>query len=129
MVKKIEDRLNNQNSALIKCKDYEVVKGDKESSLWIVEVDDSVKIAVDAEDYLKLLSTIEKLVKLNFEYELEKHVIESGAKDVDDIKAIVKEELKKDKTKSISDILNRLKTENRTLFYNLDELGDILENY
>ena len=129
MVKKIEDRLNNKNSALIKCKDYEVVKGDKESSLWIVEVDDSVKIAVDAEDYLKLLSTIEKLVKLNFEYELEKHVIESGAKDVDDIKAIVKEELKKDKTKSISDILNRLKTENRTLFYNLDELGDILENY
>jgi len=129
LVKKIEDRLNNQNSALIKCKDYEVVKGDKESSLWIVEVDDSVKIAVDAEDYLKLLSTIEKLVKLNFEYELEKHVIESGAKDVDDIKAIVKEELKKDKTKSISDILNRLKTENRTLFYNLDELGDILENY
>jgi hypothetical protein len=72
MVEKIKKL--NPNPAIIECKDYEIKDGDKESSLWVIEIDGKPKVALDVEEYVSLMESMKKLMKEVFELKLEKAI-------------------------------------------------------
>ena len=118
MAKKIAKEVNSKT--IIKCKEYEVVEGDINSPLWVLEIDGKLKVAIDVKEYLEMMELTNKLLKENFELKLEKAILGEFPIDYEDVKAVVLEELKKDSNKSIDEVLEKIKLEHPNLFYNLD---------
>ena len=111
---------------VIKCKDIEILEGGnslKDLSkfpIWIMEVDDAFKVVMDADKYKNLIDKLEKLESENFEMRLEKAIFSEFPVDYEDVKAVVLEELKKDSSKDVKDIVEKIKLEHPNLFYKLD---------
>ena len=118
MAEKIAKKINSKT--IIKCKDYEIVEGEIDSSLWIMEIDGKIKVAIDPDEYLEMMELTNKLLKENFELKLEKAILSEFPIDYEDVKAVVLEELKKDSNKTINEVLEKIKLEHPNLFYNLD---------
>ena len=118
MVEKIKKL--NPNPAVIECKDYEVKEGDKESSLWVIEVDKKTKVALDFNEYISLIESMKKLMKENFELKLEKAILSEFPIDYDDVKAVVLEEMKKEPEMNLNEIVKKIKTEHPNLFYDIN---------
>ena len=115
---KTAKKLNSKT--IVECKDFEVIEGDLENPLWIMKIKDEVKVVLDIDEYLKIMKLNEKLVKEIFELKLERAILSEFPIDYDDVKAVVLEEMKKDKDKSLEDIVDKIKLEHPNLFYNLD---------
>ena len=118
MAEKIAKKINSKT--IIKCKDYEIVEGEIDSSLWIMEIDGKIKVAIDPDEYLEMMELTNKLLKENFELKLEKAILSEFPIDYEDVKAVVLEELKKDSNKTINEVLEKIKLEHPNIFYNLD---------
>ena len=115
---KTAKKLNSKT--IVECKDFEVIEGDLKNPLWIMKIKDEVKVVLDIDEYLKIMKLNEKLVKEIFELKLERAILSEFPIDYDDVKAVVLEEMKKDKDKSLEDIVDKIKLEHPNLFYNLD---------
>ena len=115
---KTAKKLNSKT--IVECKDFEVIEGDLENPLWIMKIKDEVKVVLDIDEYLKIMKLNENLVKEIFELKLERAILSEFPIDYDDVKAVVLEEMKKDKNKSLEDIVDKIKLEHPNLFYNLD---------
>ncbi|WP_456479330.1 DUF2603 domain-containing protein [Nautilia sp.] len=120
MAEKIAEKLNIKNKTVVKCDGCEVVEGDLNSPLWILTVGDKIKIALDADEYMELMETLKSVMKENFELKLEKAILSEFPVDYDDVKAVVLEEMKRNESASIHEILDKVKLEHPNLFYNLD---------
>ncbi|WP_024787873.1 MULTISPECIES: DUF2603 domain-containing protein [unclassified Lebetimonas] len=118
MVEKIKKI--SPNPAIIKCMDYELKEGDKKSSLWIIEIDDKIKVALNFEEYISLIEGMKKLLKENFDLKLEKAILSEFPIDYDDVKAVVLEEMKEYPDKNINDVVRKIKTEHPNLFYDIN---------
>jgi len=110
---------------IVECNDLKVIKGDLNSSLWIMKVGDKLKAVVDIDEYTEFLENLDKLLNENLELRLERAILSEFPIDYEDVKAVVLEEMKKDTNKSIEEIVNKVKLEHPNLFYNL-EIDNIL---
>ena len=63
MAKKIAKEVNSKT--IIKCKEYEIIEGDINSPLWVIEIDGKLKVAIDANEYLEMMELTNKLLKEN----------------------------------------------------------------
>ncbi|ACM92560.1 conserved hypothetical protein [Nautilia profundicola AmH] len=120
MAEKIAKKLNINEKTVVECKEFEVIEGNLDNSLWIMHINNEFKIVLDVEEYMKLMETMKNVMKENFELKLEKAILSEFPVDYDDVKAVVLEEMKRDENASISEILNKVKLEHPNLFYNLD---------
>ena len=118
MAEKIAKKVDSKT--IIKCKDYEVLQGDLDSPLWVIEIDNKFKIAMDVEEYIELMEMSKKILKENLDLKLEKAILSEFPIDYDDVKAVVLEEMKKDNQKSIDEVVHKIKLEHPNLFYNID---------
>jgi len=120
LAEKIAKKLNINEKTVVECKEFEVIEGNLDNSLWIMHINNEFKIVLDVEEYMKLMETMKNVMKENFELKLEKAILSEFPVDYDDVKAVVLEEMKRDENASISEILNKVKLEHPNLFYNLD---------
>jgi hypothetical protein len=118
MVEKIKDI--TPNPTVIECKDYELKEGDKNSKLWIIEIEGKPKVALDFEEYILLMDSMKKLMKEVFELKLEKVILSEFPIDYDDVKAVVLEEMKDNPDMDLNDIVKKIKTEHPNLFYDIN---------
>ncbi len=120
MAEKIAKKLNVNEKTIIKCNDVEVVEGDINNNLWILEVEDKLKVALDVDEYINLMENMKKIMKENLELKLERAILSEFPVDFDDVKAVVLEEMKHNDDKSIDEILDKVKLEHPNLFMNID---------
>ena len=118
MAEKVAKKLDSKT--IVRCKEYEILQGDLNSSLWVLEIDNKLKVAMDVDEYIEMMELTKKILKENFELKLEKAILSEFPIDYDDVKAVVLEEMKKDTQKSIDEIINKIKLEHPNLFYNID---------
>jgi len=118
LAEKIAQKIDTKT--IVKCKDLEVVEGDLNFPLWVMEVKDKIKVVLDIEEYINILNMSKKLLKENFELRLEKAILGEFPIDYEDVKAVVLEEMKRYPDKNIEDIVHKVKIEHPNLFYNLD---------
>ena len=116
----VETAKKLNSKTIIKCKDFEVVEGDLENKLWLMEIEGKLKVVLDTDEYLNLMEMTKKLMKENFELKLEKAILSEFPIDYDDVKAVVLEEMKKNPDMNIYDIINKIKLEHPNLFYNIE---------
>ena len=120
MAEKIAKKLNVNEKTIIKCNDVEVVEGDINNNLWILEVEDKLKVALDVDEYINLMENMKKIMKENLELKLERAILSEFPVDFDDVKAVVLEEMKHNNDKSIDEIIDKVKLEHPNLFMNID---------
>jgi len=118
LAKKTAEQINAKT--IVKCNDLEILEGDINSPLWVMLVNDKIKVAMDLDEYMSFMEDTKKLLKENLELKLEKAILSEFPIDYDDVKAVVLEEMKKNEDKSIDEIVNKIKLEHPNLFYNLD---------
>jgi hypothetical protein len=106
---------------IVECENPKLVQGELDSSLWVVVLpENKLKVAMDVDEYMTLLSSLKECMKENFELKLEKAILSEFPIDYDDVKAVVLEEMKKDQNKSIKEIVEKIKLEHPNLFYKFD---------
>ena len=120
MAEKIAKKLDLEEKTVIECKDFELKEGDFNSPLWILKIEDKLKIALDANDYIKLMNNFKNIMKENLELKLEKAILSEFPIDYDDVKAVVLEEMKNDQYSSIDEIVDKVKLEHPNLFLNVE---------
>ncbi|GAB6074599.1 DUF2603 domain-containing protein [Nautilia lithotrophica] len=120
MAEKIAEKLNINEKTIIDCKNFEIIEGDLKNPLWIMQINDQLKIVLDVDEYMKLMESMKNIMKENFELKLEKAILSEFPVDYDDVKAVVLEEMKRNENASITEIINKVKLEHPNLFYNLD---------
>ncbi len=118
MAEKVAKKIETQT--IVRCNDLELIQGDLNSPLWVMEVGDKIKVVLDVDEYMEFMEMSKKLLKENFELKLEKAILSEFPIDYDDVKAVVLEEMKKDGDKSIEEVVDKIKLEHPNLFYNLD---------
>ena len=120
MAEKIAKKLNINKKTVIECKDFEIIEGDLQNSLWFMQINNQIKVVLDVEEYMKLMESMKNIMKENFELKLEKAILSEFPVDYDDVKAVVLEEMKKNENASIYDIIDKVKLEHPNLFYNVE---------
>ena len=120
MAEKITKELNLHEKAIVKCKELEVIEGDLKNPLWILMINNELKITLEVEEYIKIMETLKNVLKENFELKLEKAIMNEFPVDYDDVKAVVLEEMKRNSEASVDEILDKVKLEHPNLFYNLE---------
>ena len=120
MAEKITKELNLHEKAIVKCKELEVIEGDLKNPLWILMINNELKITLEVEEYIKIMETLKNVLKENFELKLEKAIMNEFPVDYDDVKAVVLEEMKRNSEASIDEILDKVKLEHPNLFYSIE---------
>jgi hypothetical protein len=120
LAEKVAEKLNITEKTIVKCKDYELLEGSLESPLWILTIEDKLKVVLEVDEYMKLMESLKNVMKENFELKLEKAILSEFPIDYDDVKAVVLEEMKQNEEASINEIIDKVKLEHPNLFYNLD---------
>jgi len=120
LAEEVAKKLNITEKTVVECKDFEVIEGNLDSPLWILMIQDKLKIVLEVDEYMKLMETLKNVMKENFELKLEKAILSEFPVDYDDVKAVVLEEMKQNENATIDEILNKVKLEHPNLFYNLD---------
>ncbi len=114
MAKQIEAK------AVVKCKEFEVIEGDINSSLWLmITPDEKLKVVLDYDEYIEMMNLLKKIMKENIDLKLEKEILSAFPIDYEDVRAVVLEEMK-NSDKSIKEIVKKIKTEHPNLFYNIE---------
>jgi len=117
LAEKVAKKIDSKT--IVRCNDLEVIEGDLNAPMWVMEVGDKIKVAMDVDEYMDLMEMSKKILKENFELKLEKAILSEFPIDYDDVKAVVLEEMK-NSDKSIDEIVEKVKLEHPNLFYNLD---------
>jgi hypothetical protein len=120
LAEKVAKKLNINEKTVVECKDFEVIEGDLKNPLWILMINNELKIALEVNEYMKLMETLKNVMKENFELKLEKAILNEFPIDYDDVKAVVLEEMKRNSEASIDEILDKVKLEHPNLFYNIE---------
>ena len=120
MAEKVAKKLNINEKTVVECKDFEVIEGDLKNPLWILMINNELKIALEVNEYMKLMETLKNVMKENFELKLEKAILNEFPIDYDDVKAVVLEEMKRNSEASIDEILDKVKLEHPNLFYSIE---------
>jgi len=120
LAEKLAEKLDINEKTIVICKDMEVQQGDLNSPLWIMNVNDQLKIVLESDEYIKIMETLKNVMKENFELKLEKAILGEFPVDYDDVKAVVLEEMKRNEDYSIDEVIHKVKLEHPNLFYNLD---------
>ena len=120
MAEKVAKKLNITEKTIVKCNDFEVVEGDLDNPLWILTIQDKLKVVLEVDEYMRLMESLKNVMKENFELKLEKAILSEFPVDYDDVKAVVLEEMKQNEDASINEIIDKVKLEHPNLFYNLD---------
>ena len=105
--------------------DVEVLKGDLAEKPWLIENEDKNYILLEEEQYNKLLQLLKDVLEENLELKMERKILNEFPVDADDVKAVVKQEMK-DNNLSIDEALQKVKTNYPNLFNKL-EIDDILK--
>jgi hypothetical protein len=120
LAEKVAKKLNITEKTIVKCNGLEVVEGDLENPLWILMLEDKLKVVLEVDEYMNLMESLKNVMKENFELKLEKAILSEFPVDYDDVKAVVLEEMKQNADASINEIIDKVKLEHPNLFYNLD---------
>jgi hypothetical protein len=120
LAEKVVKKLNITEKTIVKCNDFEVVEGDLDNPLWILTIQDKLKVVLEVDEYMRLMESLKNVMKENFELKLEKAILSEFPVDYDDVKAVVLEEMKQNEDASINEIIDKVKLEHPNLFYNLD---------
>jgi len=119
LAEKIAKELGLEKRTVVECKELEVIEGDLDSDLWIMSVNNELRIAIKAPEYIKTMELLKSTLKENFELRLEKAILSEFPIDYEDVKAVVLEELK-NSDKPIEEVVKKVKFEHPNLFYNLE---------
>ena len=103
--------------AIIKCKDLEIIEGDKNASFWFMEIEDKLKVVLDAKDYIGLMDSLKQVIKENFELQLEREILSEFPVDYEDVKAVVLKKMKENSSLTIKNIVEKIKMEHPNLFF------------
>jgi len=117
LAEKVAKKIDSKT--IVRCNDLEVIEGDLNAPMWVMEVDGKLKVVMDVDEYINFMEMSKKILKENFELKLEKAILSEFPIDYDDVKAVVLEEMKKS-DKSIDEIVEKVKLEHPNLFYNLE---------
>jgi len=120
LAEKIAKKLDITEKTIVQCKDFDVIEGNLKNPLWIMQINNELKIVLNVEEYMRLMDSMKNIMKENFELKLEKAILSEFPVDYDDVKAVVLEEMKRDEKASIADVINKVKLEHPNLFYNLE---------
>ena len=120
MAEKVAQKLNINEKTIVKCNDLELIEGNLENPLWIMETNNKLKVVLDPDEYMNIMENMKNIMKENLELKLEKAILSELPIDYDDVKAVVLEEMKHNKDKSITEILNKIKLEHPNLFMSID---------
>ena len=115
MVKEIDTK-----KAIVKCKELEIIEGEKEAPLWIMQIDDDLKIVLDKKEYMDLMNSLKEVMKENFELKLEREILSEFPIDYEDVKAVVLEKMKENNNLSIKDTVRKVKEQHPNLFFEVD---------
>ena len=115
MVKEIDSK-----KAIVKCKDLEIIEGDKSAPFWFMEIDNKLKVVLDVKEYMDLMNSLKEVMKENFELKLEREILSEFPVDYEDVKAVVLEKMKEDNNLSIKNAVKKVKEEHPNLFFEMD---------
>ena len=107
MAEKVAKELGLEKRTVVECKDLEVIEGDLNSDLWIMNVNNELRIAVKAPKYIKTMELLKSTLKENFELRLEKAILSEFPIDYEDVKVVVLKELK-NSDKSIEEVVKKV---------------------
>ncbi len=116
----VETAKQLKSDTIVKCNNFEVVQGNIDNALWIMKIENKLKVVLDTNEYKEIMEMAKKLMKENFELKLEKTILSEFPIDYDDVKAVVLEEMKKNNQQNIEQTVNKIKIEHPNLFYNLN---------
>jgi len=116
----VETAKKLNSKTILECKDFEIKEGDLKNPIWIMQINNELKVVLGIDEYLQIMKMNEKLLKENFELKLERAILSEFPIDYDDVKAVVLEKMKKEEDKNLEKIINQIKLEHPNLFYSLD---------
>lgn len=99
--------------------DVEVLKGDLKEKPWLIESEGENYILLEEEQYDKLLQLLKDVLNENLELKMEQRIMNELPIDIDDVKAVVKQEMN-DNNLSLDEALQKVKTNHPNLFNKLD---------
>ena len=120
-----ELNLDPRTEVKIKDIDVEVLKGDLKEKPWLIESEGKNYILLEEEQYDKLLGLLKDVLNENLELKMEQKILNEFPVDIDDVKAVVKQEMA-DNNLSVDEALQKVKTNHPNLFNRLD-LEDLLK--
>ena len=120
-----ELNLDPRTEVKIKDIDVEVLKGDLKEKPWLIESEGKNYILLEEEQYDKLLELLKDVLNENLELKMEQKILNEFPVDIDDVKAVVKQEMA-DNNLSVDEALQKVKTNHPNLFNRLD-LEDLLK--
>ena len=120
-----ELNLDPRTEVKIKDIDVEVLKGDLKEKPWLIESEGKNYILLEEEQYDKLLGLLKDVLNENLELKMEQKILNEFPVDMDDVKAVVKQEMA-DNNLSVDEALQKVKTNHPNLFNRLD-LEDLLK--
>ena len=99
--------------------DVEVLKGDLKEKPWLIESEGENYILLEEAQYDKLLQLLKNTLNENLELKMEQRIMNELPIDIDDVKAVVKQEMN-DNNLSLDEALQKVKTNHPNLFNKLD---------
>ena len=99
--------------------DVEVLKGDLKEKPWLIESEGENYILLEEAQYDKLLQLLKNTLNENLELKMEQRIMNELPIDMDDVKAVVKQEMN-DNNLSLDEALQKVKTNHPNLFNKLD---------
>jgi len=118
-----ELNLDIKTKVRIKEIEVEVIEGDLKDKPWLIESEGKNYILLEEKQYDKLLLTLKDLLQENLELKLEFKIMNEFPIDLEDVKAVVKKEIKENNL-NIDEAIKKVKTEHPNLFHKL-KLEDI----
>jgi hypothetical protein len=114
-----EINLDPQTKVKVKNIDVELIEGDLTQKPWLIHTDKHNYVLLEEEQYDKFIKLLRDVLEQNLELKLEQRIMSELPIDVEDVKAVVKQEIK-DNNISIEEALKKVKNNYPNLFHKVD---------
>jgi oligoribonuclease NrnB/cAMP/cGMP phosphodiesterase (DHH superfamily) len=110
-----ELNLDPRTHVKIKNIDVEVLEGDLEEKPWFIESEEKNYILLEEEQYDKIITLLKNVLEENLEMKMERRILSEYPIDLEDVKAVVKKEIKENNIDIVTAI-NKVKKQYPNLF-------------
>ena len=118
-----ELNLDPKTKVKVKNIDVELIEGDLKEKPWLIESEDKNYVLLEEEQYDKIILLLKNILEENLEYKIEERVINEFPVDFEDVKLVVKKEMKEENL-PLDKAIKKVKTQYPNLFHRV-RLEDI----
>ena len=118
-----ELNLDPKTKVKVKNIDVELIEGDLKEKPWLIESEDKNYVLLEEEQYDKIILLLKNILEENLEYKIEERVINEFPVDFEDVKLVVKKEMKEENL-PLDKAIKKVKTQYPNLFHKV-RLEDI----